>query len=261
MNRAGLLIATAVAVLIGVPFAIYPQLDLLISAPFYNSQADLWVGFLAPVSWLREAARWLIVLIAIPAFIALGIKLVRPRRSLPIPGRAAVLMASALILGPGLLTNVALKDHWGRPRPIDVIEFRGQDRFVAWWDPRGECPKNCSFIAGEPSGAFWTFAVAAVAPPAWRALAYGAAVAFGAGVGLLRIMAGGHFFTDVLFAGVFNFFVVWLVHGVLYRWHRRWITDATVERLLVCAPAMLRRIRKVRSTWRASLLRSSGQVG
>jgi len=113
-----------------------------------------------------------------------------------------------------------------------VTEFGGDEHFRPWWDPRGDCPKNCSFVAGEPSGAFWTMAGAAVVPPQWRVLAYGTAVAFGAAVGVLRMAAGAHFFTDWVFAGVFSFLVIWFVHGWLYRWPRTRISDAAVERAI-----------------------------
>ncbi|MEI9804295.1 MAG: hypothetical protein WDN48_07260 [Pseudolabrys sp.] len=63
-----------------------------------------------------------------------------------------------MALGPGLAVNVLLKDHWGRPRPIDVTQFGGMDKFVPWWDPRGACPNNCSFVSGDVAGAFWTIA-------------------------------------------------------------------------------------------------------
>jgi hypothetical protein len=43
--------------------------------------------------------------------------------------------------------------------------------------------------------------------------------------------AGAHFFTDWIFAGVFSFLVIWLVHGGLYRWPRTRVSDAAVERL------------------------------
>jgi membrane-associated phospholipid phosphatase len=141
-------------------------------------------------------------------------------------------MLVTLALAPGVVANLVLKEHWGRPRPIDVAEFGGDEHFRPWWDPRGDCPKNCSFIAGEPSGAFWTLAGAAVVPPQWRALAYGSALAFGAAVGVLRMAAGAHFFSDVVFAGVFSFLVIWLVHGWLYRWPRTRISDEAVERAL-----------------------------
>ena len=86
--------------------------------------------------------------------------------------------------------------------------------------------------AGEPSGAFWTLAGAAVVPPHWRALAYATALAFGAAVGILRMAAGAHFFTDWVFAGVFSFLVIWCTHGWLYRWPRTRTSDEAVERAL-----------------------------
>jgi len=232
MNRTGLLIALAVAAAVGLVFGVYPKLDLLIAAPFFDPAAGMWDASRLWVMQLRSASSFLIAFIAAPAFLALGLKLVMPRRPLIMPGRAALLMIVTLALGPGLLVNVILKDNWGRPRPVEVTEFRGEEPFVAWWDPRGTCTKNCSFVAGEPSGAFWTLAPAALAPPHWRVLAYGAALAFGTGLGVLRMAAGGHFLTDVVFAGVFTFLLIWLVHGLLYRWRATAFTDAAVERLL-----------------------------
>ena len=69
-------------------------------------------------------------------------------------------MLLTLVLAPGVVANLVFKEHWSRPRPIDVTEFGGSEHFRPWWDPRGDCPKNCSFVAGEPSGAFWTLAPA-----------------------------------------------------------------------------------------------------
>ncbi|TMJ89769.1 MAG: phosphatase PAP2 family protein [Alphaproteobacteria bacterium] len=137
-----------------------------------------------------------------------------------------------LAIAPGVVANLVFKEHWGRPRPIDVTEFGGDEHFRPWWDPRGDCPKNCSFVAGEPSGAFWTLAGAAVVPPHWRALAYAMALAFGAAVGILRMAAGAHFFTDWVFAGLFSFLVIWCAHGWLYRWPRTRTSDEAVERAL-----------------------------
>ena len=184
------------------------------------------------VDWLRDLGRLVVTFVVAPAVIALVLKLLMPRRPMLIPGRAALFMIITLALGPGLVTNVILKSHWGRPRPIDVTEFDGDQHFVPWWDPRGDCPDNCSFVAGEPSGAFWMLAPAMLLPPPWRALASGAALAFGAGLGVVRMMGGGHFLTDVVFAGVFTFLVIWLTHGLLYRWRATRISERTVERAL-----------------------------
>jgi lipid A 4'-phosphatase len=233
MNRTGLLIALAVAVAVGVPFAIFPKLDLRLVAPFFDPLRDgFWARLDPDLRDLREWSNWVIALIAAPAFLAVPVKLLLPRRPLLVPGRTIILLIATLTLGPGVLTNLVLKDYWGRSRPIDVGEFGGTEHYVTWWDPRGDCPKNCSFVAGEPSGAFWTLAPAAMLPPPWRALGTAAALTFGAAIGLLRIASGGHFVTDVVFAGVLTFLVIWLTHGLLYRWAATRITDAAVERAL-----------------------------
>ncbi len=233
MNRTGLVMALAIAVVVGVLFAVYPRLDIDISALFYNRQINLFDVNAQP--WAnnsRAAARWLITLILAPACFAVIGKLIMPNRRMLIGSRAALFLIITMALGPGVLTNLVLKDHWGRARPIDITELGGTFRFTSWWDPRGECPNNCSFVAGEPSGAFWTLAPAALAPPQWRLLAYSGALAFGAMVGLLRIAAGGHFSTDVVFAGVLMFLLIWITHGLLFRWRATRPTDSATERFI-----------------------------
>ena len=203
MNRTGLLIALALAAAIGLLFGIFPKLDLFLESLFFDpasvSEGGFWALYVPVLNRARDLARLITGLLVAPAILAVVGKLIAPRRRMLVPGRAAVLLIATLALGPGLLTNSVLKQHWGRPRPIDVSDFAGDQRFVPWWDPRGECPSNCSFVAGEPSGAFWTLAPAALAPPAWRGAATAAALTFGAGVGLIRMSGGGHFFTDEVF--------------------------------------------------------------
>lgn len=233
MHRTGLTIALAIAATVGLVFAIWPQLDLDIAALFFDARhGGFWRSYDPVYLFARDASTWLIALVAAPAGLAIAMKLVRPQRRLLIPGRAIVLMLLSLALAPGVLANLVLKEHWGRPRPIDVAQFGGDEHFRPWWDPRGDCAKNCSFIAGEPTGAFWTMAPAALAPPHWRAAAYAAALGFGCAVGLLRMAAGAHFFTDVVFAGVVAFLVIWLLHGWLYRWGAAPTSDATIESAL-----------------------------
>lgn len=233
MNRNGALIVLSIGTAVGLLFGLYPQLDLKISALFFDpARYKLWMGVSYPFWLARTGASWLTALVAAPAFVSLALKLLFPQRPALLPGRAGLVMIVTLALGPGLVVNDIFKDHWGRPRPIDVTVFTGPDPFLPWWDPRGPCPKNCSFVAGEPSGAFWTVAPAVLVPAPWRILATSAAVVFGMAVGLLRVAAGGHFFSDVAFSGVFTFVIIWLVHGLIYRWRQTRITDAAVERWL-----------------------------
>ncbi len=229
MNRLGLVIALGIGASVGIVFALYPQLDLAIAARFYDPATRTFLASADWVPYVRDAATLLITVIVAPAFLALIGKLIMPKRRMLIPGRAALFLSVTLILGPFLLANIILKDHWARMRPVDIVQFGGAERFTAWWDPSGPCPDNCSFIGGEASSAFWTLAPAALTPPQWRPLAYGAALIFGVAIGGLRVAGGAHFFTDIVFAGVFMFLVIWTLHGLIYRWRTTRLSDAGVE--------------------------------
>jgi len=241
MNRTGLIIALSVALVVGGVFAAYPQLDVDIAALFYNPTTHAFVAWYSDrVEYARDAATLLITLIVAPAFLAVAGKLIFPQRRMLIPGRAVLFLIVTLALGPGILTNGILKEHSARMRPVDVVALGGKERFTPWWDPRGPCPENCSFVAGEASGAFWTLAPAALAPPQWRPLAYSAALVFGAAMGVLRMAAGAHFFTDVVFAGVLMYVLIWIFHGLIYRWRPTRLTDEMIERPLEQAGKAIR---------------------
>lgn len=140
-----------------------------------------------------------------------------PWRIPSMPGRTAVYLTLSLLLGPGLLVNGILKEHWGRPRPIQVTQFGGTHPFVDWWNPAGTCPKNCSFVSGEAATAAWMFGPAMLVPPPWRGVALAAAAAFTALMGGLRMLAGSHFFTDVLFGALSTMLILLAMRALVYR--------------------------------------------
>jgi lipid A 4'-phosphatase len=218
MSRRGLIVALVFAAVVGLLFGFFPQLDLDIASLFYDpGTKNFPLGKSSALRYLREAAVWIQVLLIAPSVIALLIKLVMPRAKPWMSARAATFLIATLALAPGLVVNVLLKNHWDRPRPVAVTEFGGSERFVPWWDPRGQCRKNCSFVSGETSSAFWTLAPAVLAPAPWRFLAYTSAIAFGVGMGVVRMAMGGHFFTDVVFAGLFTFMIIVLAYRLIYR--------------------------------------------
>jgi membrane-associated PAP2 superfamily phosphatase len=233
MNRTGLFIALALALVVGLLFGIYPELDLKLAALFYDATTKsfpLKLNTLAAMA--RDGAMWIAWAVAMPAIVALLLKLLRPERPLLISGRAIVFLLVTLTLSAGVLTNLTFKSYWGRPRPVVVTQFNGPDQFVPWWDPRGSCGRNCSFFSGEGATAFWTYAPAALAPPAWRPLAYAAATLFGVTTSVLRMAFGGHFFTDVAAAGLVTFLVIWLAYACIYRWPSTRLSDQGVDSAL-----------------------------
>jgi membrane-associated phospholipid phosphatase len=175
---------------------------------------------------------WITWAIAAPAIVAFVVKMFLPRRRMLLAGRTVAFFLITIILTAGILTNLTFKSHWGRPRPVATIEFNGPWSYRNWWDPSGQCPKNCSFFSGEAATAFWTYAPAALTPPQWRPLAYAAATLFGLATGAWRMAFGGHYLSDVIAAGIVTFLSIWLVYALIYRWRATRLTDEDVDAAL-----------------------------
>src|SRR4030081_3547466 len=233
MNRTGLFIALASALVVGLLFGIYPEFDLKLAALFYDpASKNFPLKFDTLAAIARDGAMWIAWGLAMPAIVALLAKLVRPDRPLLIPGRAIIFLLVTLMLSAGVLTNLTFKSYWGRPRPVVVTQFNGPEQFVPWWDPRGSCDRNCSFFSGEGATAFWAYAPAALTPPAWRPVAYAAATLFGITTSLFRVGVCGPLFCGRAIAGLVTFLVIWLAYACIYRWRRTRLSDARIDAAL-----------------------------
>jgi membrane-associated PAP2 superfamily phosphatase len=129
--------------------------------------------------------------------------------------RPALFLVLAAALGPGLVVNVLLKDHWGRPRPREVVELGGQERFLPVW-AKGSDPQAKSFPCGHCAMGFYLAVPYLVLKRRRRRLAFAVlagGTAYGAAMGVARMMAGGHFLSDVVWAAG----MTWLVALALLR--------------------------------------------
>jgi lipid A 4'-phosphatase len=128
-----------------------------------------------------------------------------------------------LIVGPGILVNGVLKPYWGRPRPNNVIEFGGQREFLPVWVP-GYGQEESSFPSGHASMGFYLTAPAFVYYRRRPRLAMAfllLGLVSGSVIGLARMVAGGHFPSDVVWAGGFIYFVALAIAAPL-RFGREW---------------------------------------
>ncbi len=233
MNRTGLLIALGAAALFALIYALFPQLDLVAARLFYDPVTKTFpASRVATLEFLRNTAMVIAWLFAAPAIIAFVVKLIWPQKPLLISGRKMVFILFTIAMSAGVLTNAIFKQNWGRPRPVATADFNGRWEFKPWWDSSGACPRNCSFFSGEAATAFWTYAPASLAPATIRPIAYAAATAFGAATGFLRMTFGGHYLSDVIVAGIVAFLVVWLTHGLLFRWGATRFSDENIDRWL-----------------------------
>jgi lipid A 4'-phosphatase len=235
----------AVAGVIGIAAALlfvgWPDIDLGVSRLLYVGPRQ----FVLTGSWLGDALRLGFRLLtwgaALLAACGIVMALAKGRRLLDRRLADWVLLGLVLITGPGIVANSVLKDHWGRPRPLYVIEFGGPYKFTPALNRSGQCDRNCSFVSGEASATFVLgFAIAMLTRQRRKTL-MGAALAAGAVSGLIRIAEGGHFLSDVVFAGVFMALDVALIHWLVFGlsvpraqseawWHARTLALAAAAR-------------------------------
>lgn len=214
MGRVWLLLFVAVSLALATILAVYPQIDLSVSRAFFDPATGQFpLATDERVNAARWGAAWVARLMLLPANVAILAKLIFPRSRMLVAPSVVIYLIGSFLLAPMFISNTLLKDHWGRPRPDAVLT--GQAEFEPWWRPAGSCERNCSFVSGEASQAFWTVAPASLAPPQLRPVAVGVAIVFGAAAGALRIVAGRHFVSDVVFAGIITIAVVLLLYRLL----------------------------------------------
>lgn len=219
----GIAAATTAISLIG------PNVDLAIAGLFFDpATAGFPAGSNRHVGMMRDHGT--IAVVTCIACVVLALAKFLPWRVPSVPGRAAVFLTISMLLGPGLLVNVILKDHWDRPRPVHVDRFGGTKTYVDWWNPTGSCDKNCSFVSGEAATAAWMFGPAMLLPAPWRAAAIGAAAVFTAAMAGLRMAVGAHFFTDVLFGVLSTILILLVMHRLIFRWPRPAFGRTEVQR-------------------------------
>jgi len=219
----------AVAALIGVAAAVifvgWPDLDLAVARLFYIEPRHFLFNQSALATMLRFGFMLVTWTTATLAVIGIILVLAKRRHLLGLGLPQWIFLALVLITGPGLIANTLLKDHWARPRPIQVVEFGGPDRFTTVLERSGSCERNCSFVSGEASATFAIgFAIAMLARRR-RAALMAAAVTAGGIAGLIRMGEGGHFLSDVVFAAVFMALDVALLHWLVFHVLLQWTPD------------------------------------
>jgi lipid A 4'-phosphatase len=190
------------ALIVAVALAFWPAVDLFVTGLFYSPKDWFFWRYAAPLEFVRKALPTLILGVA-GYLVLIGLaNILFKDRLLGVTPRVMVYLGSTLALGPGLVVNALFKDHWGRARPTQIVEFGGRARFSGPFVLSDQCADNCSFASGHAAVAFWTVALALILPPAWRAKGVALALVFGLATGLVRVIQGAHFYSDVVTAGL-----------------------------------------------------------
>lgn len=206
----------AVALGLAIVFRLMPHLDLQFTGLFYDPDGRFFLEDIWPVRFSYAVFRDIHLLLLPLLLWLLFASWFWAGASERMTRRRLAFLLLVLLLGPGLLVNEILKNHVGRARPSQVVEFAGNKTFTPAFAPAEQCRRNCSFVSGHASMGFYFIAFAWVLGKR-RWIFYGLAIGSVAGLG--RIVQGGHFLSDVIFSGVAVLLTCLLVSRWLFgRW-------------------------------------------
>jgi lipid A 4'-phosphatase len=226
-----LLALVALWIALAIVFNGEPAIDQQVSAAFFRAETcargaaatvcgvfpaahSLFWGALRNLFHYLPMAAAIVVAAVLASQLAAGRGLSWPRT------RYAVLALAAFVLGPGLLVNGMLKDHWGRPRPVSTELYGGTLPFVPAGQWSDACPANCSFVSGEAASIFWLVCLIPLLPVAFRRIGAVTIVVAAVFTSGLRVAFGGHYLSDVTLGGL-STLIIFAALATLTEWLRR----------------------------------------
>jgi lipid A 4'-phosphatase len=179
--------------------------DIEIESWFYSPVSGWFLAKENPWYWLYEYGNIPALLLSGGGLLAFVLSFFQ--RKLIAYRKIGLFLVTFMILGPGLLVNTVFKDHWGRPRPVDIVNFGGTETFRHAWE-KGQPGQGKSFPSGHAAVGFFLFSPFFILRMAYRrqaVLFLCLGISYGALMGTGRMVQGGHFPTDVLWSGAFTY--------------------------------------------------------
>jgi lipid A 4'-phosphatase len=195
-------------------FWLFPGLDLWTSRLLYAGNHEFIGSYSNALSIARAFFHAAFVLACLMAAVGVIIAFISRRGWLTLPFYKWLFLAICLGVGPGIVVDVGLNDHWGRARPHDVVEFGGTKIFTSPIRPSDQCGSHCSFVSGEASSIFIIFFAAALMFRTRARTLIALGLILGSAAGLVRMAQGAEFFSDVVFAGILMAFTAAIISFV-----------------------------------------------
>ena len=190
------------------------DIDRKVSALFYNAEKHEWTYERAePLRSFYDYGTYPPLMLGIAG----GLVFLFGQRMWPKIGkhrlnslrRDGLFLALLLLIGPGLIVNGGFKSWWGRPRPVLCEDFGGKMMFKQVGEWAKPFP-NSSFPSGHASIAFFLMGPAFLFKSnqerrrrSWLI----AGIVFGFAMGFTRVLQGGHFLSDIVWAGLIVYLV------------------------------------------------------
>ena len=178
-----------------------PEIDIYISSLFYYGDKQFLVQSYYPISiFFRKI---LLPILLIYVFILPIVLKFLPLQKIYFDYRFSVSEIIFIWVSGAitmlLIVNVILKNMWGRVRPNDISYFDGVYNFTPWYKISNTCASNCSFVSGDSSVGFLLIIFYFLTKK--NTYLY-LGLIFGSVLGFIRIIAGGHFFSDIIFSQI-----------------------------------------------------------
>lgn len=220
-------------------FAKFPQLDLQVASHYYTPAQGFLYRNDPVVLWLYNWTPWIgralvLGLALFWAFNGLIAAWLRKRGQGDTATRCegpwrriAVLTVVAALLGPGLLIEGFFKNVAGRPRPVQVVELGGTVPYRGPFEWGAPPENHKSFVSSHAAAGFALMSLGLSCGPVWRRRWLLIGIVSGGVIGAGRMMQGGHFLSDIIFA----FYSVWLCCELVRLWdHRQHAQPSTRRR-------------------------------
>lgn len=201
-------------ILAGVIFFEFPQMDLYVSALFFKNGHF----YLARTPFIKFIYRYSPLLVLLPGIFAILSAIYMTIKKVDLlfgfRKKIYIFMVLAILVGPALMVNLVLKENFGRARPKYIVEFGGNKEFTKPFIISNQCETNCSFVSGHSSIGFYFCALAPIFSGRKKKIVFGGGILLGSVIGLIRIIGGAHFASDVYF----SFVAVYLPALLLHYW-------------------------------------------
>ncbi len=191
----------------------YSSLDITLEALFYSPATGFFLRYKEPWNLLYKYGTLPGIFLSLGGAIAFIGSFFSPRlRPFKKEGLYLILV---MLIGPGLLVNLVFKDHWGRPRPRQVVMFGGNRAYIPL-GTKGPPHGGRSFPSGHASSAFYLMTPFFILRRRSKRKAYffmGLGITYGILMGIARMVQGAHFPSDILWAwGIVYFTALYLAY-------------------------------------------------
>jgi len=196
---------------LSIPFFLYfSEVDLFVSHLFYKD-GDFFFNDTPLENFFHKSIRPMIILALLIPLVLTIYNHYFNKKLLSMTKRKLLYIFLVLVLAPGLIVNLFLKESCERPRPKQIIEFGSKKEFYPAFTLTNQ--GKDSFSSGHVAAAFSLVGLAMLAQRR-RKVWIGVATTYGIGMMIARIAAGGHFLSDV----VTSFFIVTIANLILYKY-------------------------------------------